>query len=155
MDQIINPTEETRISPTAKMEETATHNNLYSEPALTMDDMAKLLKQSGKREKDERAKKEESKRLNGELVERNHRIQQELSDAKDSHEKWRLLYSAPLSEKINLIQEYGVSAACPLHRVSQLTKPHLLSTSSGVITAPSQSSHRGDCQHCVLDGGCE
>jgi chromosome segregation ATPase len=77
--------------------------------ALTTASLEKRIEQAGQREEDERKDKEGLKRLNKELISQSHQVQRNASKAKAEHEQWRLQYSTALSEKIDLLRQYGVS----------------------------------------------
>lgn len=120
-----------------------TKNSHRNKLALTTASMTKRLDQAAKRERDERTDKEEMKRLNAELIERSHLIQQEMADLKKTHKESLLKYSDSLAEKIDLLRQYGVSLAC-----SQFD-------SSDVIVAKPCPPHRSDCQHRQICGWSE
>lgn len=77
--------------------------------ALTTASLEKRIEQAGQREEEEKKDKEGLKRLNKELIAQSHEIQQNASRAKTEHKQLLLQYSTALSEKIDLIRQYGVS----------------------------------------------
>jgi hypothetical protein len=78
--------------------------------ALAISSMEKRLRQAERRAEDEYMDKEEVKRLNEELIERNHRDERDALETKASQEQWRRKYSTALAEKIDLVHQYAVSS---------------------------------------------
>lgn len=114
--ELIKKKDKLKAAKTALVEEEARSEKknklLKNKLALTTAALDRRLDQAKERENAERADKEEMKRLNAELIERSHRIQQEMSDLKNTDKQWLLKYSDALTEKIDLLRQYGVSLAC-------------------------------------------
>jgi hypothetical protein len=81
------------------------------ELAASTTSMEKRLRQAERRAEAEHKDKKEMKRLNGELMGRNHRDERNALEAKASYEECRRKYSTALAEKIDLLHEYAVSLA--------------------------------------------
>jgi hypothetical protein len=80
------------------------------ELAASTTSLEKRLRQAERWAEDEHMDKNEAKRLNEELIERNRRDEKDASEAKASYEQWRVKYSAALAEKIDLVHQYAVSS---------------------------------------------